>query len=159
MQPFHRPNAPPHARDPSTYDAVMRLTARIAGSLLMAVVILSPVLREPTDDTYPLSTYPMFASDRGAQHAIATVVEIDVDGTALRLSPRLIAGTDEVILASVTVKRSVAQGESDLLCAEIANRLGPGRTVEVRVETVDVVKLVTNGVEPSRVDVRARCVA
>ena len=76
----------------------------------------------------------------------------------MRLSPKLIAGTDEVILASVTVKRSIARGEAELLCAEIAERLGPGRTVDVRVETVDVVAFITAGVEPSGIDVKARCV-
>lgn len=136
----------------------MRLSPRIVASLVAAVVVLSPMLREPRDDTYPLSTYPMFAFDRGAEHDIATAVEIDGDGAAIRLSPKLIAGTDEVILASVTVQRSVGRGEADVLCAEIAERLGPGRTVEVRVETVDVVALITDGVEPIHIDVRARCV-
>lgn len=135
----------------------MRLSLRIAGPIVAAVVVLSPMLREPTDDTYPLSTYPMFAFDRGAEHDIATAVEIDDDGVAARLSPKLIAGTDEVILASVTVKRSIARGEADLLCAEIAERLGPGRTVEVRVETLDVVAFITADVESTAVDVKARC--
>ncbi len=125
---------------------------------MAAVVVVSPVLREPTNDTYPLSTYPMFAFDRGVEHDIATAVEVDVGGDVVRLSPKLIAGTDEVILASVTVKRSIARGEAELLCAEIAERLGPGRTVDVRVETVDVVAFITAGVEPSGIDVKARCV-
>ena len=115
----------------STYDAAVRLRLRLAGPVVAAVVVLSPMLREPTNDTYPLSTYPMFAFDRGAEHTIGTAVEIGADGAAVRLSPKLIAGTDEVILASVTVKRSIASGEADQLCEEIAERLGPGRTVEV----------------------------
>lgn len=125
---------------------------------MAAVVVLSPMLREPTNDTYPLSTYPMFAFDRGAEHAIGTAVEIGADGAAVRLSPKLIAGTDEVILASVTVKRSIASGEADQLCEEIAERLGPGRTVEVRVETVDVVAFITDDSEPATIELRARCV-
>ena len=135
----------------------MRSRPRIVASLVAAVVVLSPMLREPTDDTYPLSTYPMFAFDRGAEHNIATAVEIDADGSVRRLSPTLIAGTDEVILASVTVTRSINRGEADLLCAEIAERLGPGRTVEVRLETVDVVAFIADGAEPTAIDVKARC--
>ena len=120
--------------------------------------MLSPLLREPTSDTYPLSTYPMFASDRGAVHTISTAVERLEDGSIERLSPDLIAGTDEVILAGVTVSRSIAQGAADELCAEIAARLGAGRTVEVRRETVDVVAVIADDAPAQSIDVEATCV-
>lgn len=120
-------------------------------------MVLSPVVREPTNDTYPLSTYPMFARDRGAIHTIATAVERRDDGSVSRLSPELIAGTDEVILAAVTAARSVAGGAAAELCAEIAARLGPGRRVEVRRETVDVVALIAADAPPLRVEIEASC--
>lgn len=135
----------------------MRLRARVVGPLVAALVVFSPLLREPTSDTYPLSTYPMFAFDRGADHRIATAVEIDADGVAVRLSPELIAGTDEVILASVTVQRAISGGDADELCAEIAERLGDGRTVEVRVESIDAVTFITDDTPPTEIDVKARC--
>ncbi len=125
---------------------------------MAAAVVLSPLLREPASDTYPLSTYPMFASDRGAHHRIATAVERLPAGTVDRLSPDLIAGTDEVILAAVTVQRSIARSEADELCAEIAARLGAGRAVEVRVETVDVVALIADDADPTAIHVEATCV-
>lgn len=136
----------------------MRDRPRVVAALVAAAVVLSPLLREPTSDTYPLSTYPMFAGDRGAIHTIATAVERLDDGSVRRLSPDLIAGTDEVILAGVTVLRSIAQGAADELCAEIAARLGVGRTVEVRRETVDVVAVIADDAPARSIDVEATCV-
>ncbi|GJM39419.1 MAG: hypothetical protein DHS20C19_27860 [Acidimicrobiales bacterium] len=136
----------------------MRQRTRLLASAIAAVVVLSPLLREPTSDTYPLSTYPMFAGDRGAVHQIATAVERLPGGGIARLSPDLIAGTDEVILAAVTVQRALASGEGDALCGEIAARLGAGRTVEVRRETVDVVAVIADDAAPLHVEVEATCV-
>lgn len=121
-----------------------------------ALLVLSPLLREPTNDTYPLSTYPMFASDRGAVHSIATAVEL-TDSGYVRLSPKLIAGTDEAVLAAVTVKQAVRRGEAEILCAEILERLGADRQVEVRSETLDVVALSVEGSAPFTTNVHARC--
>lgn len=124
---------------------------------LAAAVVLSPLTRPPRSDTYPLSTYPMFASDRGALHDIATVVEVKADGSTVRLSPELIAGTDEVILAAVTVTRAVAGGQAEELCAEVASRLGEGRRARVQTERHDVVELVAEGAPPRSIDVHAEC--
>lgn len=121
-----------------------------------ALLVLSPLLRDPTSDTYPLSTYPMFATDRGNVHTIATAVE-RTDGGFVRLSPKLIAGTDEAVLASVTVTRAVRLGEADILCEEILERIGAGRQIEVRTETLDVVVLSVEGSVDSSVTVHARC--
>jgi hypothetical protein len=135
----------------------VRLSFPRAAALLAAAVVLSPLLRSPTDDTYPLSTYPMFASDRGAVHQMATAVEIEADGSASRLSPDLIAGTDEVVLASVTVTRAIQRGESAELCEEIAERAGASRIIEVRTELIDVVALVADDAPPISFVVQARC--
>ncbi len=121
-----------------------------------ALLVLLPLLRDPTSDTYPLSTYPMFTTDRGRVHSIATAVELTDAGFA-RLSPKLIAGTDEAVLASVTVKQAVRLGEAEILCEEILERLGADRQVEVRTETLDVVELSVEGSADSTVTVHATC--
>ncbi len=138
------------------YDWMMRRWAIRLLPVLAAVLVLLPLLREPTSDTYPLSTYPMFATDRGDIHSIATAVERTEDGYE-RLSPKLIAGTDEAVLASVTVKQAVRFGEADILCEEIVERLGADRRVEVRTETLDVVALSVEGSTDSAVTVHATC--
>jgi hypothetical protein len=130
---------------------------RRVAAALAAVVVMSPLLRAPSNDSYPLSTYPMFATDRGAVHGLATAVEIDDDGNVHRLSPELIAGTDEPVLASVTVTTSVRSGSAAELCEEIVARLGVGHVVEVRTETVDVIALVAHDAAPLSVKTHARC--
>ncbi|MXW62569.1 MAG: hypothetical protein F4Y27_00535 [Acidimicrobiaceae bacterium] len=132
-----------------------RWTIRVL-PVFAALLVLSPLVRDPTSDTYPLSTYPMFATDRGNVHTIATAVERTDDGFE-RLSPKLIAGTDEAVLASVTVTRAVRLGEADILCEEILERIGAGRRIEVRTETLDVVELSVEGSSDSTVSVHARC--
>ncbi len=138
------------------YDCMMRRWTIRLLPVLAAGLVLLPLLRDPTSDTYPFSTYPMFATDRGQIHSIATAVERTNDDFA-RLSPKLIAGTDEAVLASVTVKQAVRLGEAEILCEEILERLGPGRQVEVRTETLDVVELSVEGSTDSTVTVYATC--
>lgn len=135
----------------------MRSALRRLAPFLAAAIILTPLLRAPHNDTYPLSTYPMFATDRGADHTISTAVSIDERGEVSRLSPKLIAGTDEVVLAAVTVARAVGRGEVDELCAEILDRIDGPAHIIIRSETLDVVAHVVNGAEPRRIEVHAEC--
>lgn len=139
-----------------TYAWAVRRRTRWLIPAVAAVLVLSPVLRDPSSDTYPLSTYPMFAADRGRVHTIATAVERTGDGFA-RLSPSLISGSDEAVLASVTVTRAVRRGEADALCEEILERTGARRRIEVRSETLDVVALIVEGSAESTVRVHATC--
>ena len=123
-----------------------------------AAVALSPLARDPRSDTYPLSTYPMFAADRGAAHRIPTVVEVLDDGSTARLSPELIAGTDEPVLTAVTVGRAVRDGQAEDLCGEVAARLGPGRRARVQTEHHDVIETVAADAPPWRIEIHAECV-
>lgn len=127
--------------------------------LLAAAVVLVPLLRSPESDSYPLSTYPMFATDRGRVAAIATAVAIDSDGVVSRLSPAAIGGTDEVILAGATVSVAVSRGEVAELCMEIANRLDRAdySIVIVRTEVVDVVSHVADDAAPLSIEEHGRC--
>lgn len=127
--------------------------------LLAALVVLLPLLRSPDSDSYPLSTYPMFATDRGRQAGVATAVGVDIDGKVSRLGARVIGGTDEVILAAATVSAAVRRGEVDDLCREIAGRITATDVVVVvvRTEVIDVVEHVGNGVEPLAIAEHGRC--
>ena len=125
----------------------------------VVLVVVAPALRTDAPDGFPLSTYPMFAADRGRAVALATVVGIDRNGTAVRLDPGTIADTDEVMLASATVGRAVGAGSDARLCAEIADRLEGGAvdTVEVRSETYDSVDYFAGDTEPLAIEVHTRC--
>jgi len=126
--------------------------------VLAALVVLSPLLRAPRSDTYPLSTYPMFTSDRGPVQEFATIVGVDDLGNVVRLSPTIIAGTDEVMLASVTVERAVARDQVHGLCEAVAARSEPPMVeIVVRSETVDLVDHIVDDVPALSIVEHARC--
>lgn len=87
----------------------------------MVALTASAGLRAPRDDSYPLSTYPMFARPRG-KPLLRYVEALDADGRATRIPPELVAH-DEVMQAVVTVRRAVEGGPEAMsaLCARIAH--------------------------------------
>jgi hypothetical protein len=138
-----------------------RTIAVITAVVLLAVV--SPALRSSPRDGFPLSDYPMFATDVGRAAVVDTARGLRADGTPVTLSPRLVTGTDEVILAASTVTNAVAAGPDRTvrLCSEIAGRLGVSRPdiVQVRIatETLDAVDYFDGDTAASAVEVRATC--
>jgi len=129
---------------------------------VVVLAVLSPALRSSPRDGFPLSNYPMFATDVGRTAVVDTARGLRTDGTTVTLSPRLVTGTDEVILAASTVSNAVAGGpdRSARLCDEIASRLtGTPGVVGVRIatETLDAVDWFDGATTPSAVEVRATC--
>src|ERR1700750_955481 len=98
-------------------------------TVVVVLVLLSPALRSSPRDGFPLSNYPMFATDVGRTAVVDTARGGRADGATVTLSPQLVTGTGEVILAASTVTNAVAGGPDRTmrLCAEIAGRLGPTR--------------------------------
>lgn len=135
--------------------------------VLVAAVaaVLVPPLVPPPADSYPLSTYPMFSHDRGARSAVATLVGVDEDGDEHRLSPRLIGGSDEPMLAVATAARSARAGAAEhrRLCAQVADRVARSDrddlvSVSFQVEEHDSVASVTGArAEPLAVRVLTTC--
>lgn len=93
-------------------------------SLALVAAVLSPVLRAPNDDGFPLSTYPMFANPRPPQLAMTYALGETRTGALRRLRPAHL-GTREVMQAVATLNRmtgaSAAQRAS--LCAVIATHV------------------------------------
>jgi hypothetical protein len=142
----------------------MRGRAITVTTAVVVLVVLSPALRSSARDGFPLSNYPMFATDVGRKAVVDTAMGLRADGTAVTLSPRLVSGTDEVILAASTVSNAVAAGpeRSARLCTEIAARIGSGQpdVVEIRIatETVDAVRWFDGDTTPATAaEVRATC--
>ena len=139
--------------------ATMRRFVPYAVATLAVCAVLVPVLRPGAGDSYPLSSYPMFTADRDSEETVAVAVGITSDGDPVRLSPELIAGTDEVIHAAATVSRGVARDTTPLLCDEVADRVGDDRdlvAIEVRSETYDTVRWFDRR-EPLRFEMHATC--
>jgi hypothetical protein len=94
----------------------LRLVAIVAGM----TVLISPALRD--HDSFPLSTYPIYASARPREATFVTAHGVRADGSAQRLSMDVIARTDDPLIAASRVDDAVAAGHADGLCAEIAAR-------------------------------------
>jgi len=128
------------ARDPVD---VARRAAAIASIALVAAVV-SPVARDPDADGFPLSTYPMFARDRGRSASLAYPIGRTAAGARRVLEPRF-TGTTEVLQALNIVERAVAARDADALCRRIAAGVAadPGyadvATVEIVTATHDAV--------------------
>ena len=138
-----------------------RQLAAIVVSVVVAVVVVQPAFRSPPRDSYPLSNYPMFAQELGTVADANTVVGVTPAGEERKLSPRLIARTDEVIQAEGFVYSQLSTGNADGLCRDVAQRVadrGPVDVVEIEVLTFrqDAVAYWQGDRDPD-VTVHARC--
>lgn len=102
-------------------EAAQRLCAYLLG-LGAPAAVLAPLLCG-TADSFPLSTYPMFAQPRG-ELTLYSMVAILGDGREERLPPPLV-GTKEVLQAKVLIQRSVDGGAESMaqLCGDTAARV------------------------------------
>ncbi len=107
----------------------------------VGVVVLTalPLFGRADADSYPLSTYPMFA--RHLENPTVHFVErMDQKGRARRLTPEQVTG-NEVMQSYKTIRRAVRAGPEavEKLCRSIAGRLARrekrGRFVRLRVVT------------------------
>jgi len=134
--------------------------AAVASIVLVAAVV-SPVLRDPHDDGFPLSTYPMFARERGRTIAVAYPIGRTAGGARRVLEPRF-CGTREVLQALSLVDDALASGGGDALCSRIAAAVAQDRAyrdvvaVELVVGTHDAVDYLVRD-RLGEESVRARC--
>ena len=144
--------------------AERRRALAVSGAVLLAVAwpVVSSVLGGD-GDSFPLSTYPMFANDRGDEAEVPTVVLVDDAGEVHLLDPETIAGTDQVVQVWENLRDVVAAGPAAAAehCREVAGRVDgdPGDRIEVVVERHDVVAWAAGDREPLARRVIATCEA
>jgi hypothetical protein len=110
---------------------------RLAFAGVLAAV-LSPVFT--SRDSFPLSTYPMYAGIGPRLDHFLTVVGVDATGTTHTLSLSTIARTDDPLIAESLLDQAVRGGWANALCTEVAGRVGASAvSVEVVDEMHDVV--------------------
>ncbi len=113
-------------------------------TVLVLLAVVSPALRD--HDSFPLSTYPMYAGARADTDVFSFVVGVDADGARIPLSLGVIARTDDALVAQAEVDARVAGGDADGLCTEVAARVPDDvARVEVVTERHDLVVLATGG--------------
>jgi hypothetical protein len=128
----------------------------------IVAAVAAPGFGDPADDSYPLSTYPMFARPRGKP--LLSFVEGVTDAGALRLPPEVVAH-NEIMQAVATVKRAVLAGPAAMeqLCTRIAAdvALEPAfasvREVRIVSARFDPVRYFTEGPEPEERQEHVRC--
>jgi hypothetical protein len=139
-----------------------RLLAYGFGLGLVALVA-APGFGDPTWDSFPLSTYPMFARPR-RMPVLYFSEGVDAHGTRRRLPPELLAN-QEVMQATVRVRRAVAAGKdaSRALCREIAGRArrhdeySDLKEIALVSASFDPVGYFTRSPEPHQRTVHERC--
>lgn len=120
---------------------------RRAALLVLAVAVGAPALQPDPADGFPVSSYPMFATDRGRVVVLATAVGVTREGDERRLGPQAVGGGDEVMLAASAARLAVSGSSADArrYCREVADRVADGAgpddvtAVEVRTEERDAV--------------------
>jgi len=115
------------------------VVAATAVSLVLIGATLSPLLRDPNDDGFPLSTYPMFATRRPTELTMSYALGVTRSGERRYLRPYLI-GSGEVLQAYTILSRAVSggAGPSQALCRTIAERVrmaGDDDILTVRIVT------------------------
>ena len=129
--------------------------ARVAAALVSLVLIgatLEPLVRDPYDDSFPLSTYPMFATQRPTVQTFHYAVGITRDGKRRTLSTALV-GTGEVLQAIKLFDHAVGRGRAELtaLCNSIAARVAADPdfadvvTIRIVTGTHDAVEYLARG--------------
>lgn len=98
-----------------------RVVAALVSTALVAAT-LEPLIREPFDDGFPLSTYPMFATRRPTVQTFHYALGVTRDGKRRTLSPRMI-GSGEILQALQVIASAVGRGETKPLCEAIAARV------------------------------------
>jgi len=143
----------------------VRARAYLVGALVLGAAIW-PAFRDPHDDDFPLSTYPMFANDRGKVARVVRAVAVSPDGAEHRIAPELVSNAEAMQVVS-TLQRTfrAGQAESDRLCRAIAGRLrtsgdatmaGAAR-VELQSLAVDSVRYLGGDTAPISRRVHAAC--
>ncbi len=98
--------------------------ARVLISLAFVGATLSALIRDPLDDGFPLSTYPMFAQPRTTRYTEDYALGVDRKGVTRPL-PAETSGSSEVLQAAALYEDAVHGGGKQLgpLCSAVAHRV------------------------------------
>ena len=98
-----------------------RVTASII-SIVLVLAVLEPLLRQPWEDSFPLSPYAMFAFKRPTKLTMEYAYGVTATGEKRTLTPRIV-GSAEVLQALTIFQSARARNELPQLCVTIAERV------------------------------------
>lgn len=125
--------------------------------LTLLALTLSPLARPPGYDSFPFSSYPMFAHGRkDASTRSHRAIGLRQDGVQVALPPRMV-GSDEVLQADATLRQAIRRGSKAVarLCRQIAQRVAADPSfvevarVEVVTENYDAIAYFAGDTAPS----------
>ncbi len=132
-------------------------------SVGLLLAVLWPILRDPPQDGFPLSNYPMFSADRRSADAqIGHVVGFSREGRHRPIPPELL-GSEEIMQAHQIAAVAIRRGYSGDLCRRVAERVraDPGyadlERLEVRTDHYDALAYFAGETKPRATQVHARC--
>ena len=144
-------------------DRRTRAHAALVGLVLVGVTAM-PLARSRDYDSFPWSSYPMFAHHRDdSTGTIGHVVAVSDDGRRRRPIPPPFVATDEVMQAMMTVALAIRRGRAGELCRAAAARIAPDPAwaeftwLEVAVDRYDALAYFDGDRRPLDRDPIARC--
>ncbi|MGD8863872.1 MAG: hypothetical protein PVI30_27910 [Myxococcales bacterium] len=98
-----------------------------AVSVLILGATVYPAFEDPGDDSFPLSTYPMFSRPKPRTVAVSSAVALGEGGFEQAVPPSYVANA-EAMQALQTIKKSLRAGRraAQRLCRAIAARIDAG---------------------------------
>ena len=123
--------------------------ARVVSTMFVVGALFLPVVRN--QDSFPLSTHPMYATARDRDETLVSAVGLTEAGDVIRLSLSLVASTDDPLVAESFIERALRDGHVEETCGDIAvrvaNEAGLTGVVDVALvsERVDLVDFVESG--------------
>ena len=149
---------------PCYLTSVSSRRAVYAFSALMIALVLSPALRDPPADSFPLSDYPMFSHGRPTPDMeITHALGVRADGTRVPLPPMVAAANREVLQAMMTIHAAVFGPDRQAFCEEVATRVAAAEelrdvvSVELATSAFDAVRYFEESPRPLARRVHARC--
>src|SRR5687767_4313020 len=98
-----------------------RLRAYLVTLPLLTAVLL-PLGWPRGRDDFPMSSYPMFTHKRAQVMDVVHVLAVTANGENQPVSPDYVAN-GAVMQAAATIRRAIADGSANLLCARVAHNL------------------------------------
>jgi len=151
------------ARDTKAPDPRALRLRSYAFAFAVLALVAWPITWKAGRDSFPLSSYPMFARARKARMQLTTVLGVREGGGTTTLSPELIADAHWVNLAARVVRDTVAKGPAatDALCRKVAARVAADRAdvleLQIVTETFDVVAASADDAPPTSRKVLTTC--
>jgi hypothetical protein len=135
------------------------MRGRWFASALLGGAVLSPLARDASWDSYPISSFPMFSrADLGIRASVDHAAFVGRDGRRRPVPPSLL-GTPEPMVAKTVIERAIAEGRAPDLCARIAAAAPEDvATVEILTSLFDTQRYFSDPSPLSR-EVHASCKA